>query len=947
MNKNLLSAFIFLFIFSSVYQSFGQNAEIIPLPEHPRPDFMRQQWLNLNGSWDFKFDKQDIGETEKWYSDPHLSDKKYITPSPWGYKITVPFPWGSKFSGVKNEANIGWYSRKIDVPEDWNGKQVFIIFGASDWKTTAWLDGQELGTYQGGYTPFEFDITRFLKRGQSQVLVVKVDDTPHPFKLEGKQGYGAAKGIWQTVYLEARGQISIRNIYFTPDIDKSLVKVKASLNVQAPADVYLKLKFLNGNQTNPEVLQKVKKGNSEVAFQVAVEKMHLWDLNDPFLYDVQISLTEKDQETDMVTTYFGMRKISAVNIPGMNYPYIALNNKPLYLQLTLDQSYCPDGFYTFPSDEFMRDEIIRSKKIGLNGNRIHIKVEVPRKLYWADKLGLLIMNDVPNSWGEPEEIQQKEWEVAMRGMIDRDYNHPCIFSWVLFNETWGLFTTTDKEKRIREYLPSTQKWVADMYHLAKLLDPTRLIEDNSACNYDHVVTDINSWHAYLPGYKWKEVLDNAVEKTFEGSAWNFIGGNKQGNQPMMNSECGNVWGYEVATGDVDWSWDYHIMMNELRMHPEICGWLYTEHHDVINEWNGYYKYDRTNKYTGLEDLVPGMSINDLHSYVYIATDGDLCRKVKPGEQVVVPLFASFLTEYNYGPEVCLKADLVGWDQLGRFEQYSSVKLNVAYEPWLYKEITRLPVNMPAKPGLAILQLTLEDAAGKALHHNFVCFSVENDKSSSPRTISLNDKKATLVSFTPSSFTSAEWSRKQWNILDGLKVNGAGYGYFEYKVNIPENINLTDVDYVSLVFEASAKQLLGKDMPKSEKIEGDYMRGKGTFNNSISPISYPMTDETRFPTSLRIRVNGEIVGNCILEDDPADHRGILSWYSQPKNKKLYEAGSYGYLINSNIPAHLLLNSPGRTVTIILEVDSALPGGLAIYGEKFGRYPMDPTLVFLMK
>lgn len=937
MNKNLLSAITFLFIFSFAYQSFGQNAEIIPLPEHPRPDFMREQWVNLNGSWDFKFDKQDIGETEKWYSDPRLFDKK----------ITVPFPWGSKLSGVKNEANIAWYSRKIDVPADWNGKQVFIIFGASDWKTTAWLDGQELGTYQGGYTPFEFDITRFLKRGQSQILVVKVDDTPHPFKLEGKQGYGAAKGIWQTVYLEARGQISIRNIHFTPDIDKSLVKVIASLNAGAPADVNLKLKFLNGNQTKPEVIQKVKKGTSEVAFQVPVEKMHLWDLDDPFLYDVQVSLTGKNQETDMVTTYFGMRKISAVNIPGMNYPYIALNNKPLYLQLTLDQSYCPDGYYTFPSDEFMRDEIIRSKKIGLNGNRIHIKVEVPRKLYWADKLGLLIMNDVPNSWGEPEEAQKKEWEVAMRGMLNRDYNHPCIFSWVLFNETWGLFTTTDKEKRKREYLPSTQKWVAEMYHLAKQLDPTRLIEDNSACNYDHVVTDINSWHAYLPGYKWKGVLDNAVEKTFEGSAWNFIGGNKQGNQPMMNSECGNVWGYEVATGDVDWSWDYHIMMNELRMHPKICGWLYTEHHDVINEWNGYYKYDRTNKYTGLEELVPGMSINDLHSYVYIATDGDLCRKVKPGEQVVVPLFASFLTELNYGPEVYLKADLVGWDQLGRFEQYSSVKLNIAYEPWLYKEITRLPVNMPAKPGLAILRLTLEDATGKALHHNFISFFVENDKYSSPRTISLNDRKATLVSFTPDSFTSAEWSQKQWNVLDGLKVNGAGYGYFEYKVNIPENINLTDVDYVSLVFEASAKQLFGKDRPESNKPDGDYMRGKGTFDNSLSPISYPMTDETRFPTNVRIRVNDEITGNYILEDDPADHRGILSWYSQPKNKKLYEAGSYGYLINSNIPAQLLLNSPDRTVTIHFEVDSALPGGLAIYGEKFGRYPMDPTLVFLMK
>jgi hypothetical protein len=936
MIKKFLFITVSLVILCSSYQIFGQNAENIPLPEHPRPDFMREQWINLNGLWDFKFDKQNVGENEKWFSDVSSFDKR----------ILVPFSWGSKLSGVPNEANIGWYSRKIDVPESWNGKKIFIVFGACDWKTTVWLNGQLLGTYQGGYTPFEFDLTLFLKKGQSQSLVVKADDTPYPFKLEGKQGYGEAKGIWQTVYLEARGQVSLKNIHFTPDIDKSLVQVKAELNAPAPDDENLKVKFLNGNQSNPEVLQKIKKGTTEVTFQIPVEKMHLWDINDPFLYDVQVSVADKNQESDMVTTYFGMRKIGVANIPGLNYPYIALNNKPLYLQLTLDQSYNPDGFYTFPSDKFMRDEILRSKEIGLNGNRIHIKVEVPRKLYWADRLGLLIMADVPNSWGEPEEAQHKEWEVAMRGMLNRDYNHPCIFSWVLFNETWGLFTT-NKETKKREYLPSTQSWVAEMYKTAKQLDPSRLVEDNSACNYDHVVTDINSWHAYLPGYKWKEFLDNVSEKTFEGSAWNFTGGNKQGSQPMLNSECGNVWGYSGSTGDVDWSWDYHIMMNQLRMHPKICGWLYTEHHDVINEWNGYYKFDRTHKFTGLEEIVPGMTLNDFHSNIYIATGGELCVKVKPNETVTVPLVASFMTGYNYGQNLILKAELVGWDRLGRFEHYSSVKLNVEYKPWLCKEIARLPVVMPPTSGLAVLRLTLEDVAGKVLHHNFLSFVIGDDKNSPDRTISLNEKKASLVTFEPSAFSSAEWSQKQWNVMDGLKVNGAGYGYFEYKVKIPDNINLAEVNYVSLVLEASAKQLFGKDKPKSDKVEGDFMRGKGTFDNSLNPNSYPMTDETKFPTSVRVCVNGELIGTSFLEDDPADHRGILSWYSQLKNNRLNEAGSYGYLMNLNIPYHLITESPARTVTIRFEVDKSLPGGLAIYGEKFGRYPLDPTLVFVMK
>ncbi|HEX2977427.1 MAG TPA: glycoside hydrolase family 2 TIM barrel-domain containing protein, partial [Bacteroidales bacterium] len=517
-----------------------------------------------------------------------------------------------------------------------------------------------------------------------------------------------------------------------------------------------------------------------------------------------------------------------------------------------------------------------------------------------------------------------EWESAMRGMLARDYNHPAIFSWVLFNETWGLFTTTNKEQRKREYLPATQSWVASMYHLAKQIDASRLVEDNSACNYDHVVSDINSWHSYLPGYRWKQFLDNAEAKTFEGSTWNYIGGNKQGKEPMINSECGNVWGYDGSTGDVDWSWDYHIMMNELRLHPKVAGWLYTEHHDVINEWNGYYKFDRTHKFTGLEDLVPGMTLNDLHSYVYIATKGEMCRNAKAGEQVTVPLYASFLSGFEYGPELSLKTELVGWDKLGRFETYSSERKSIPYKPWMCGDLSDLSVKMPQKPGLALLRLTLEDVSGKALHHNFVMFVVEGNP--------VMSEKVRTITFSPASFTSAKWSQKQWNVLNGLKVNGAGSGFFEYTVQIPADIDPASVSSISLVLEASAKQLFGKDRG-GEKMEGDYMRGQGTFDNSLNPNSYPMTDEKKFPSAVKISVNGTPAGTYFLDDDPADHRGILSWYSQPRNNKLSEAGSYGYLINASIPVSSL--SASRTLTIRLEVDEAVPGGLAIYGEKFGN------------
>jgi Glycosyl hydrolases family 2, sugar binding domain/Glycosyl hydrolases family 2/Glycosyl hydrolases family 2, TIM barrel domain len=919
------------------FASDGQTSQSIPLKEHPRPDFQREQWLNLNGLWDFRFDPQNRGENEKWYDKSGSFDRK----------IMVPFPWGSKLSGVENEAEIGWYSRQIEIPSEWEGKKIFIVFGASDWITKVWLDGQLLGTFQGGYTPFEFEIGPYFKKGAKQQLVVRVDDSPFPYKLEGKQGYGQAKGIWQTVYLDARGQNFIKSIKFTPDIDKAKVSVKVTTSQNSSGNTSVKIKFLNGVQINPEVTGKVQKGSADINFEIPIEKMELWDLDNPFLYDVKAYVIEADKELDCIKSYFGMRKISVVNLPGAKYPYVALNNKPVYLRMCLDQSYNPDGFYTFPSDEFMKDEIIRSKRIGLNANRIHIKVEVPRKLYWADRLGLLIMADVPNFWGEPDAKAKKEYMVAMNGMLERDYNHPAIFQWVLFNETWGLFTEIGGSEKRRVYLPETQTWVENAYRQAKRLDQTRLIEDNSACNNDHVVTDVNSWHVYIPGYEWKKELDEVCSKCFPGSKWNFTGNRTQGNQPLINSECGNVWGYSGSTGDVDWSWDYHIMMNEFRSHPKIGGWLYTEHHDVINEWNGYYRYDRSEKYTGLEGIVPGMTINDLHSNIYISTGGPLCRQVKPSEKVEITLFASFMTDSDLGTTLTLKTSLYGWDQLGNFKVYSDNSQLMPYRPWSVNDLKPLGIQMPDKRGLAILSIVVEDGAGKVLHRNFTTFCIGEGSSERLETINEDGKTIRVVRFAPASYTSQSWSVNQWSILDGLKVDGAGSGYFEYEIPVPEDIKLTNTDEIVFMAELSAKQLFGKDRKDAKLPDGDYMLGKGTADPSMNPNSYPMTDTHKYPSIVRISVDGESIGTFYLEDDPADHRGILSWFSQPQNHKLSEAGSYGYMIKASVPKYLLQKMNGKTLRIRLEVDQSLPGGLAVYGEKFGRYPVDPSVIFVMK
>jgi hypothetical protein len=390
------------------------------------------------------------------------------------------------------------------------------------------------------------------------------------------------------------------------------------------------------------------------------------------------------------------------------------------------------------------------------------------------------------------------------------------------------------------------------------------------------------------------------------------------------------------------------MMNEFRRHPKVCGWLYTEHHDVINEWNGYYRFNRSEKFTGLDELAPGMSLRDLHAPFYLSTGSELCREVKPGEQVQVPLWASFLTDRSPSPHLRLRATLTGWNNLGAREYFSRAERAMAFQPWLSQALEPLEITMPDKPALAVLSLALEDQAGAVLHRNFTTFLVHDGPAPRHETLDREDAKIRVVRFAPGSFKDAQWSVKQWNVLDGLKVNGAGHGYFEYRLPWPEGLDPAAVQGAALLFEASAKQLFGKDRAGADKQQGDYMLGKGTIDPSLNPNAYPMTDTVRFPSAVRVRVAGESAGVFELPDDPADHRGILSWHAQKRDRKLREAGSYGYLSNAAIPgAALRAAAAAREIVIRLEVDPALPGGLAIYGERFGRYPLDPTLVFTLK
>ncbi len=907
----------------------------IPLPEHPRPDLERAAWLNLNGPWSFRSDKEDAGERERWFE----------SPSAFPLRIQVPFPWGSKLSGVSDEADIAWYARTIRIPEAWKGQRVFLVVGASDWKTGGWLDGQPIGSYQGGYTPFELELTRLAKPGSDQQLVLRVDDTPHAFKLEGKQGYGKARGLWQTAYLEARPALHVESFEMRPaaSLDRLDVLVRLSEPATAGTSVVLETSGLAGRP------QAFKAGSKELRFAVPMAGARLWSLEDPFLHDAILRLQAKSGE-DVVKTYFGMRSVGTSRVPGIGRFYVTLNGKPIYLQMTLDQGYHPDGFYGWPTDAAMREEILIARRLGLNAIRTHVKIEPPRKLYWADRLGMLVMSDVPNSWGEPDAAMRQEWETALRGMLKRDFNHPSIFSWVLFNEQWGLLSPDASAPGMKKYLPETQEWVGTRVDLAKQLDPTRLVEDNSpCCGGGHVKTDFNSWHAYLPGWKWKETLAEAAAKSQPGSTWNYMGGRAQDEEPMLNSECGNVWGYQGSTGDVDWSFDYHAMIDEFRRHPEVAGWLYTEHHDVINEWNGYVKADRSPKETGLGEIVPGMTLRDLHSPLYVALGSYPASAARPGEVVSVPLLASFLTDVAPAGPLKLKLELGGHDDLGRSETWWRGERELAFLPWSSRDLEPLSVKMPERRSLAILRVTLEDATGRVLHRNFTSFVVADGASPHDESVVAGGRPLRVLRFSTQKPSEARFSLRSWSAMDGGKQNGAGSGHFEYRIAWPKDLRPADLAGASFLAELSAKELFGKDRPQAAKVEGDFMLGRGTHDPSLNSNAYPMTDTKPHPSAVRVLVNGVALGVFDLPDDPADHRGILSWHAQKRTEKprLDEAGSYGYLVSAGVPAAALAAAAAAgEIVLRLEVDEALAGGLAVYGERTGRYPFDPSLLLTL-
>ena len=502
-------------LIAAVFSLACFSEEAIPRDEHPRPDLRRDTWLSLNGEWDFTIDPNNDGGQEDW----HIPGNKV-----WGQKILVPYPWESKLSGVNRPDYNGyaWYHRRFSVPAEWEGKNIFLRFGAVDWRTWIWLDGVLIAEHEGGYTPFSVNLTDLLSGKEEYSLTVKVQDVTSPEQLVGKQvgWYTTTSGIWQTVYLEACGKKEypfIGQLKIDTCCDGQ-VKISA---VPTRATPVCQLRVLPDRGTDKvgfsETIDKLAPFtlHSPYSGELTISNPQLWTPESPSLYFVEVQMVTGEEVIDSVHTYFGVREVTREKYGENPYEYIYLNGKPYYFLCALNQAFHPDGIYTYPSDDAIRRDLEDTKEFGFNSLRVHIKVDEPRFYYWADRLGVAIFYDMP-CFRKYTDRSKHYYLNTINEAIERDRNHPSIVSWVLFNETWGL----EEHKT-----PEGQAWVKEMYEHAKQLDPTRLIEDNSPCRYDHVITDVNSWHFYIyPHQKAREHIEKVVNETYPGSTFNYIGG---------------------------------------------------------------------------------------------------------------------------------------------------------------------------------------------------------------------------------------------------------------------------------------------------------------------------------------------------------------------------------------------------------------------------------------
>ena len=548
----------------------------IPRCEHPKPQFERADWLNLNGEWDFEFD---FGNSKK--------DAGIIDRSDWETKIVVPFCPESKLSGIEYTDFIPavWYRKNVKITADQLKGRVILHFGAVDYDTTVYINGKKAGTHKGGYASFKFDITEYLCEGENTIIVNAVDDVRNNLVPRGKQceelksrgcDYTRTTGIWQTVWLEFVPVSYIKSFKIFPDYVNGTVTISAVVegNGEFAASASYEGKAMGSFR---------KEAKSTVTGEIKLDEIHLWEVGCGRLYDLELTFGE-----DKIKSYFGLRN---VKLDGLKF---LINGKSVFQRLVLDQGFYSDGIYTAPTDADLENDIKISLAVGFNGARLHEKVFEKRFIYHCDRLGYIVWGEYGNwglDWSDPLSLAAMlpEWCEC----VERDFNHPSIIGWCPFNETWDI----NGRKQLDDVLRI-------VYRTTKLLDETRPCIDTSG--HYHVETDIFDVHDYeqdvaIFASHYENLVSEGKMHGYFPDRQTFDGGitfvSEYGGLQWSRGDRGDAWGYGNAPKtEEEFVARYKGLTDILLDNEAIFGLCYTQLYDIEQEQNGLYYYDRTPKF---------------------------------------------------------------------------------------------------------------------------------------------------------------------------------------------------------------------------------------------------------------------------------------------------------------------------------------------------------------